>query len=145
VVLWEYASGKYITIYRILIYTLIHIYTNPPIPLQGIRPYSHIPERDLNKQDRVARQRASTIVRYLEQLVVGAEPRLLPAGVDVIRRLDMPTNDRVFSVVYQALLGRLYNVEEVNTVRKGELAYATVYKKLCIWDVHGHIVRKRKR
>jgi hypothetical protein len=113
--------------------------------LQGVRPYSHIPERDLNKQDRVARQRASTIVRYLEQLVVGAEPRLLPAGVDVIRRLDMPANDRVFSVVYQSLLGRLYNVEEVNTVRKGELAYATVYKKLCIWDVHGQIVRKRQR
>jgi hypothetical protein len=76
--------------------------------------------------------------------VKAAVPRILPAGVDLIRRLPAPTNDKVFGIVYASLLELLYK-PDVNTVREGELSYQTVYNKVIEWDVHGTIVKKRKR
>jgi hypothetical protein len=111
--------------------------------VQGVRPYSHIPERDLHVWDRNARHRAAASIGYLEARVKAAIPRILPAGVDLIRRLPAPTNDKVFGIMYASVLEMLYK-PEVNTVRKGELSYQTVYNKVREWDIYGTIFRKRK-
>jgi hypothetical protein len=116
-----------------------------------VRPYSHIPERDLGqRRDKQARSRAKIVINYLEECVLCAEPRILPAGIEHIRRLDMSTRDRLFAIVYRALVEKLYSVEgeigdDINMAQKGELSSATVYKKLCENDVDGHIVSKRRR
>jgi hypothetical protein len=117
VVLWKYAAGKYVLPYIDYLYIYTNTYILIHTHLQGVRPYSQIPDRDLNKQDRAARKRASAVIGYLEGRVTAAEPRILPAGVSLIRRLPAPINDRVFAVVYGALLGMLYSAE-VNTVRR---------------------------
>jgi hypothetical protein len=79
---------------------------------------------------------------YLEQCILCAEPRILPAGIEHIRRLDMSAGDRLFAIVYRALVEKLYSVEgeienDINMARKGELSSEN--------DVDGHIVSKRRR
>jgi hypothetical protein len=118
--------------------------------LTTVRPYTYIPKRDLETvSERQAWDRGKTVIGYLERLILFAEPRILPVGIDAIWRLDMMTNDRLFNIVYSSLMERLYSVGGVvtsaNLARKAELAYSTVHKNLLRKDEHGEVTNKRIR
>jgi hypothetical protein len=110
-----------------------------------VRPYSHIPRCDLKPKDHINHRRAKVVAQYLEQQVLKAEPRLLPEGVRQIRQLRPADNDRIFEVVYDTLLRRLYDPDSADLTRKVQTTYNTVYEYIRKHNVIPSVLKKRKR
>jgi hypothetical protein len=96
----------------------------------GVRPYRHIPLHDIQQAQRFQHHRAAVVIGYLEKQACHCTPRILPEGVDHVRLLGMPDNDRVFAIVYDALLHKLYPADHVSLQRKAQSAYGTIFKHI---------------